>query len=130
MVDFNRSAATAKRLVDKNGRDVTLVELDFDADNTSKPWRPQEKPRDTPASTASYRASFVPLAATDRLGFRRITEDMIKRSDATCLIGTSDNLEKYQELIDSRDGRRYKIMISDQLDPASPNVLWYLLLSR
>lgn len=39
MVDFARAAATAKRLVEANGRPVTLYKANRDPDDAAKPWR-------------------------------------------------------------------------------------------
>lgn len=39
MVDFARAAASAKRLVEANGRAVTLYKANREPDDAAKPWR-------------------------------------------------------------------------------------------
>lgn len=127
-IDYSALAVKAKQLVDDTGRDVTLVRLDFDQDDPDKDWLGPVNPRSDPQEQATYKAVFVPLSGADKLGLSKQTLDLVKRSSATCMIGTLDDLGQYQELIDSEGGDRYKVIASEQLKPGTTALLTFLVL--
>jgi hypothetical protein len=129
MADFVKLAVTAKRLVDGNGRTITLVALDFDTPDPAQPWLGPENPRSTPARQLELIASFLPLASTVRLGLSKQTIDLAKKADATCLIGSTEDLSVFQELVDS-NGERYKITHIEELKPADVRLLSFLVLNQ
>jgi hypothetical protein len=130
MPNYVKSAATAKRLIDGAGRDFTLVALDFDAPDPLKPWRGPRDPRATPASSLTLRGAVLPLSSLATLGFRKTTFDLSKKADLTVLLGSTLDLSIYQECVDSSDGRRYKILLVDELKPATLRILSYLVLQQ
>jgi hypothetical protein len=130
MVDYAANQATAKRLVDGAGRDVTLIQLDYDAQDDSKPWRGVSDPRATPARSLGLKAAFLPLAGNVQLGLSKATMDLVKTADATCLIGTSEDLSPFQELQDSKGGVRFKIVGLEVLAPGPVNILTFLVLKE
>jgi hypothetical protein len=130
MPNYVKAAATAKRLVDGAGRDVTLVQLDFDTPDPAKPWRGRSNPRETPASTVTLKAAFLPLAGNVQLGISQATIDLAKKNDETCMIGTTLDLSIYQELVDSLEGRRYKIVGTEVLAPGGSRLLTFLVLKQ
>lgn len=62
MVDFNSLAAMAKRLIEANGRTVTLAKLNATPDDTAKPWEGSvAKPATSAAgAVATVKMAFVP----------------------------------------------------------------------
>lgn len=130
MPNYVKAAATAKRLVDAAGRNVTLVALDFDAQDAAKPWRGTRDPRSTPTQSVVLKAAFLPLSSLATLGMRKETLDLAKKSDNTCLVGSTLDLSVYQELVDSLDGKRYKILLVDELTPGPQRIMSYLVLKQ
>src|SRR4051812_48515695 len=105
MPNYVRLAASAKRQVDGAGRAVSLVRLSGATPDGALPWRGVANPRATPENLASYKAAFIPLSGEIKMGLSKTTTDLIKTSSATCLIGTTDDLSQYTELIDTVLGR-------------------------
>jgi hypothetical protein len=60
MADYVRLAATAKRLVESNGRPVSFVRLQDAPADPDKPWRGAADPRTPPAATVAGAAVAVP----------------------------------------------------------------------
>jgi hypothetical protein len=108
---------------------VTLVALDFDVDDATKPWRGPVDPRATPARTLSVIAAFLPLAGMS-LGLDKITMDLIKKADETCLIGSQEDLSPFNELVRDATGERYKITYLKVLKPGLVRILSYLVLNQ
>lgn len=129
-IDYSKMAAIAKTLVDGAGRPVTLVQLDYDAADPTKPWRGPVNPRETPAQTLALRAAFVPLTGEAKLGLSKEIIDLAKKSSATCLIGSTADLSDFQELIDSKDGRTYKITAAEVLAPGDLNLVTFMVLNQ
>lgn len=129
MPNYPRAAATAKRLVDGAGRSVTLVRLSGSTPDGAKEWRGVADPRATPEATLQVKAAFLPLTGEMRLGLSKTTQDLIKKSDATCLIGTTLDLSQYTELIDTVLGR-FKITAAEVLKPGDLSLLWFLVLNQ
>ena len=129
-LNYATLAAKAKVLVDGAGRPVTLVQFDYDAADLAKPWRGPEDPRATPAQTLALRAAFVSLAGNAQLGLSKQAIDLAKKSTATCLIGSTIDLTPFQELIDSKDGRAYKITHSEVLAPGELTIVTFMVLNQ
>lgn len=129
-LDYSHLLSVAQRLVGQNGRSVTLTKLGVSIPDPSKPWRGQVDPRAPSSSTVTYSAVFVPLYSKSQLGISKTTADLIKTSDETCLIATSDDLQGFQELTDPADGRTLKIIAAERLKPGSLGLLWFLVLKQ
>lgn len=133
-MNYAKLLATAQRLIgggtNPAGRSVTLTKLGATIPDPLKPWRGQVDPRSPASITLSYMAAFVPLYSKSQLGITKTTTDLIKTSDATCLIATSDDLQGFQELKDSSDNRQYKIVAAERLNPGSLALLWFLVLKQ
>jgi hypothetical protein len=130
--DYNEFALLAKTLIEDefSGAAVTLVALDFDADDSTKPWRGPVDPRATPGKTLAVKALFLPIAGNIKLGLSKQTIDLIKRADATALVGSGEDLRVYQELVVDRTGERFKITYVEELMPADVRILSYLVLNQ
>lgn len=126
MPNYAKLAATAKRLVDGAGRTVTLIALDYDVDDPTKPWLGPVDPRATPAKTLQVKAAFVSLGAG--LGFSKQAIDLSKKATASCLVGSTEDLSIYQELLDGQD--RYKITYVEALQPGDVRLMSALVLNQ
>jgi hypothetical protein len=130
MPNYAGNAATAKRMINGAGRTVTLVALDFDTPDPATPWRGVANPRQTPAKTLALKMVVVSVAAVSALGFKKTTLDLAKKANMCGMIATQEKLDLYQELIDSKDGRRYKIVVVEDLAPGSISILQFLVLNQ
>lgn len=131
-IDYNDIAATAKSLIEDEfaGSAVTLVALDYDVEDASKPWRGPVDPRATPGKTLSVKVLFLPIAGNIKLGLSKEAQDLIKRADATALVGSQEDLRVYHELIVDRSGERFKITHVEELMPGDVRILSYLVLNQ
>lgn len=130
MPNYAGNAATALRMINGAGRLVTLVALDFDAPDPTTRWRGVANPRATPAQQLSLKMVVVSVAAVSALGLKKTTMDLAKKADMCGMISTQQKLDLFQELIDSKDGRRYKIVIVDDLAPGNLSILQFLVLKQ
>lgn len=130
MANYAANAATARRMINGAGRNVTLVQLDFNAPNSAKPWRGVADPRSTPTRSIPLKAVFVSVAAVSALGLTKTTMDLAKKADLTCMVSTPEKVDLFQELVDSKDGRRYKIMKVEVLAPGDVTILQFLVLKQ
>jgi hypothetical protein len=130
MPNYQASAASALRAINSAGRAVTLVALDFDTPDPSTPWRGVSNPRATPARQLPLKMVVVSVAAVSALGLKKTTLDLAKKADMCGMISTPEKLDLFQELIDSKDGRRYKIVAVDALEPGNVTILQFLVLKQ
>lgn len=140
MADFVRAAATAKKLIEANGRAVTLFKLNRDPDDPSKPWRGTST---APAvlsgglQIADVKVAFVPASGS---GFGKLVADAGGSLDvAFDQVGllASDSLptgvtpQDVEESDAVRDGSEiWKIVTRGHLKPASKSVMFFLGLKR
>lgn len=135
MVDFVALAAVARRLIEENGRDITLVRLNRDPSDSAKPWRGPDRPIDSLAgglSIASVRAAFVPPRGTG-LGLDLMEADGQRSLDQICLLatdsvvaagGTAADVEEVDRVIDG--GTTWYVEAVEHLAPASTSVIFAL----
>lgn len=123
MADFVALAATAKRLIDANGRDVTLRQLDRGHANGSQPWR---KPGATNVDVGPLKGVIVPFESND------IDGTLIRESDKKALVAANDTganeIEKFDELIDGSD--IWKIVRVKVINPGTTRVLYIIQLRQ
>lgn len=83
-MDYARLAALAKKLIEKNGRSVTFIQLAVSTD-PAKPWR-----TDAPAiaASATQNAAFVSLS-TRHLGIELTQDQLELRANEMVLAGGS-----------------------------------------
>jgi len=126
MVDYVKLAATALRLVEKNGRTVQFVKLDTTplADST-KPWRGTSNPRTTPDATLDLKAVVV---GPTSLGFKTTVSDFLKKSEQIMIVATTQDLSQYNEIVDN--SRRWKIDGFEKLAPAGTTILYFVGVSQ
>ncbi len=132
MVDYVRLQATAQRLIQANGRQVTLIKLGRTPDDPAMPWRGTTTARSVPDTTVTRYAVFVPPSGAAELGLSTTNVDEIKRSEQICIVEPGDTaveLEKYDEIEDA-DGKRWKITFSEVLKPADLRLLYFFGVRR
>ena len=135
MVNFTNAAATAKRLVEANGRSVALVRENRTADTPGEPWRGSSS---TPATGTGGDPGTSVLACfvSDGGGLGREVRDavgqLVTEFDQMCLVAATSapgvDLERYDRLLDG--GVSWKIVGRAQLKPSTTSVLWILALKR
>lgn len=140
MADFVKLAATAKRLVEANGRAVTLFKINRDPDAPAEPWRGTS----TPAAPGSggleipdVVVAFVPATGG---GFGKMIQDLggtlqvafdqvgLLASDSLPAGVTPTNVEEADAIRDGSD--LWKIVTRGHLRPASKSLLFVLGLKR
>ena len=128
-MDYTKLLATVKRLLQKNGKQITLSMLD-DADRTTgKPWLAVTDPRDTDVvdSTQVY-AINLPLSAGASLGIKADSVELSKNIESFYIAepgaDTPDNFDQYQLLTDA--GQEFKIAFIQKLKPADTTLLYYI----
>lgn len=132
MADFSAQIALAKRLIEANGRTITLVKLDETSDS-AQPWLPDAPDVGAaPADTQSGIGVFVPLASASSLGFTTDDIDGTKRNQQVCLFAAANDggkqLEDFDELIDGTE--RYSIGKTLLLRPAEQRILYAIEVSQ
>lgn len=116
MVDFVKSAKTAKRLIDKNGRTVVFVKKSSIPNNEAKPWLGS---KDTEV-TFSTKCAFIDYE------IREVDGDQIKIGDKKLLANAIDNGTNIVEDFDTvRDGiTSWRIKSVKPLQPADTIVMY------
>lgn len=121
-------AAVAKRLIDREGRDISIVKLDEDPADPTKPWRSSAAPRGSAATAVAGKGVFVPLSGSD-LGLTFTSGD---EDSTVCLFpGSSDGgnqLEDFDEIIDG--SQRWRIAETQVLQPGATRLLYAFLVQR
>lgn len=120
MADFTKLAATAKRLIEKNGRTVTVQQQAVTAADASMPWRATPTPA---AVSVTGKAVFVDSAS---LGITYVNEDNVKRGVQVALFAASNDGNNELEAFDTiEDGTRtWKITNAEVLQPADTRLLY------
>ena len=135
MVNFTALAATAKRLVEANGRSVTLLKENRVPDNASEPWRgtSTEPAVLTGGDEQTALVAFVPASGS---GFGRLASDnqagLQVQFDQVGLLAASSldgvDVEGFDRVLDGTTS--WKIVTRGKLQPATTPVLWVLGLKR
>lgn len=132
MVEYARLADTAQRLINENGRSVTLLKLSRADDDTNKPWRGSTTARSAPEASVTGKAVFVPLSGADDLGFIVDQSSGIKRGSEVALFAANDDggndLSLFDEIQDK--GGSWKILNTQLLHPADQKILYFFEVER
>lgn len=130
--DYSGNLATAKRLVRKFGRQVTLLQLDGAPADPSKPWEGSSDPRGTPVAQASTYAVAVSPGSTKELGLGielpELTADVEQVLIAEPGEDDPENLENYHVVVDG--GEQYKVAFVEKLKPANLTLLYFIGVSK
>lgn len=124
-MDFARAVALAQRLINKNGRSVTIQRLDATAADSNKPWRGAGEP--TVAQEVPQKAVFLPSSGTD-LGGLVTDDELLKRAEQVCLVAGDTDLTGFNIISD--DSIKWKIEWIQVLKPADVIVLYAIGVKR
>lgn len=123
MVDFTKLAATANRLISKNGRVVTFVKNSGSAADPSKPWKGSVDSEETiDLSCVFVTPNQVRIFGLSALGDAAGFEDMVAFSEQLIITFPGENnLREYQTV---RDGNvNWNVTAYQFLKPATVNLL-------
>ena len=132
MVDFTAAAATAKRLVDANGRTVTLQRFDQSPADVARPYEGPADPDAAPDFSLDVVASFVPLSGAASLGLSITDEELLKRTAEVCLVAPgptqAEQFERMSQIVDG--GIKKGITFVEKLRPADTTLLYFFGVSH
>jgi len=128
VADFVKLAATAKRLIEKNGRTVSLYKRSTTPANTLQPWRGTTA-LDATGDPLDVIACVVPAAGSG-FGRRRIVDgELAEAFEQVALVAASSvpdgaDLERFSTMVDGK--RAWKIDAVDKLQPADVPLVFVL----
>lgn len=126
MADFSALAATAQRLIDANGREVSVVKRGSYAQDTDKPWRATD---DYPETVVTGKAVFV--SGSD-LGHNVRDAENVRRADKVALFAADNDggnhLEEFHVIVDG--DAEWKITNAEVLQPADTRLLYLFEVER
>lgn len=128
MADFVKLAATAKRLIEKNGRVVSLFKRSTTPANASQPWRGATA-LDASGNPLNVIACVVPAAGSG-FGRRRVVDgELAEAFEQVALVAASSlpadtELERFSTVVDGK--RTWKIDAVDKLQPADVPLVYVL----
>ena len=125
MVNYVKAAATTKRLIEANGRDVTLVRKNQTPADANKPWRSPATAVNVTVGTV--KAVFYPIEEKDEDGglLRRGEEKMMIAHDS---LASPSDLEDIDHVSDN--GRIYKVVTACPLGPGSVRIAYEFIVKR
>ena len=129
MVDSVKLAATAKRLIEANGREVTMYKRNRTPSNVAQPWRgPAAAPTTSDGDTLTPKIAFVPSGGGG-LGIMTMTSAELEKSfDQIGLLAsdsvTGKNIEDFDTIVD--DAKVWKIQLVEELKPAGTSLIYAL----
>lgn len=127
MADFTKLAATAARLIEKNGRSVRVVRYGNNPQDQEKPWRGQKQYLEAEVTGI---AAFVPK--TQLIGtFATQEEGLLRESEYALFAAENDggyHLEQFDALIDG--DRVWRIVKTEVLAPAATRVIYMFEVKR
>lgn len=136
MVDYTALAATAKRLVEENGRTVTLRKANRTPDDAAEPWKGTSVAPNDPqlGDSESAIVAFVPASGSGlgRLVFD-VTGQQVSRFDQVGLLAATTvpgiQVEDF-DFIHDDDDSVWKIVEVGYLRPSTTGLLWVMGLKR
>ncbi len=128
MVNYSKLATTAQRLIESNGKVVTLVQINTTPADVAKPWRGSADPRSIPTALLEVNAVLVSPSGNG-LGLNIEISDFLKRCKKVAIVSSTADLSIYNELVEA-DNTQWKIEGIEVLKPANTILLYYLGLSR
>lgn len=126
MVNYVKSAATAKRLIEANGQDVSLYRKSETPSDSTKPWR---GPATLTANTLVATVKGVVVDMSDK----DVDGTLIRRSDRKLMIA-NDSLPTNVTTEDIDfvriAGEDFKVVSSNPLQPGPIRILYEFILRR
>lgn len=132
-VDYVALAATARGLVEANGRQITLRRLEDAPSDAAKPWRGATNPASPADATATPYGVAVPPSSATSLGMSTQDNDLVKRSTQIFIVtpaqGETQDYSTFHELVDD-DNEPYRIVGVEKLRPAGVVLLYFIGVAR
>jgi hypothetical protein len=123
MVDYVALAATAERLINANGRDVTIVQKDRTPADANKPHRGGGA---SDTSVGPVKAVIIPFSADD------VDGTLIRRNDKRAYVAANDTgvslIEQFDTLTDGSD--TWRIEAVDVINPGATRLLYDIQLRQ
>lgn len=124
MVNYTSLAATAKRLIESNGRDVTLVRLSETPVIPSQPWRGTT----TASTTVTAKAVIVAFLEEE------VDGELIRRGDLRAVIAEnsivpSQPIEDFTLLRDD-ENQEWKILDVQKVRPGPVTIVYKLQIRK
>jgi hypothetical protein len=111
-----------QRLLAKNGRPVTLIELETAG---AVPGEGPADPRNPPKRSLTTVGCFVEPDSLQRLGISTAFEELLQRSKRICLVpGSAGVLDGYTEILD--ESKYYGISGIETLRPGTTTLLHFV----
>lgn len=123
MVDYVELAATAQRLINENGRDVTIIRKDRTPADANKPWRGGGT---SDTTVGPVKAVIFPFNAAD------VDGTLVRREDKQAWVAANDTgaspIETFDELIDG--STTFQILSVEVINPGDTLLVYQLQLRR
>lgn len=125
MVNYVKSAALAKRLIEANGRDVVLHRKTRTPEVSGEPWRGPNPA--TSSVVGTVKAVFYPIEDKD-------SDDTLNRRGEQRMLVAHDSLSPSQNLSDidhvTDDGTVYKVTQANRIGPGATIVAYEFIVKR
>lgn len=118
----------AQELIPENGRPVTFIQLAAVAG--AFPGEVSGDPRNPPARSVTTMGCFVEPDSLQRLGTTTKITQLLQTSDRILLVPGDVELDGVDEMIDSDDGRYYKLQGMEKLRPGTRTLLYFVGVER
>jgi hypothetical protein len=134
-VNYTNAAATASRLIEENGRAITLVKLNQTPTDVDKPWRGTTDARNVPELSLAAFGVFVSPSGGG-LGFIAEDSEMVRLSEQIVLVAAASlsgyKVEDFNEIIDPEDNinTRWRITKVEMLKPGPVRILYAIGVKR
>lgn len=127
-MNYVRLALLAKRLIDANGRDISLFKLDATAANALKPWRGPgvQTTSDQVTTRAVFAIGNTSIPTESRgLAFDWVDKELLKVTRHVCLVAASGlpDLTEYK-VINDGDAKNWNILWGQCLQPGTERLLY------
>lgn len=126
-MDYARAVALAQRLINKNGRTITIDRLSAVALDVNKPWKGPGAP--TVAATVSPKAVFLPHASLSDLGLFAPDDELLKRAEQVALLA-ADGTNDFTTFHRITDTTMYRIDWVRALKPGDTVILYAIGVCR
>lgn len=123
MVDYTSLATTAKRLIEKNGRTVTITKMSQTPADPAKPHRARNSATDTSVTAT---AVVVPFDREQVDGSNVMVEDKMVLVAQESVAGV--DLELFDRLTDGSD--EYDIVKAEKVNPGATSVVYMIQIRR
>jgi hypothetical protein len=124
-------AATANRLIVRNGRVVTFRQFNQTPNDSNKPWRGPTNPR-AGATEVTVSAAFLSPTRADLLGVSRKDDELVKRTVQIALVApgpdVTADLSVFHEIVD--ESSTWQIIWVELLRPAETRILYFVGVGR